>query len=1284
MGVSMAQNWLRITHQDDKIQLSWQRGLSAPRFAPPVTFEHPFDEETLTNLRWYLEKFLPFPYGIFPDKARKLEQKFQEWGQQLFELVFPRSTKAWDFFCEATREGLDKCEINISSDDPTVLNLPWELLYSPDYQFLAPSLAGMYRSLSGYAVRAEMGQLPQDKLNILLVIARPYGEKDVALKTIARPLLEALKPIQKYVNLKVLRPPSFEEFERELNTNKGFYHIVHFDGHGNFDADSAGFQHSFGTKGQGVLVFENIDGSPQIITANQIAQSLNDCRVPIFVLNACKSAQEGDGSFSSVATRLVSLGAKGVVAMAYNVQVEAAKHFIGRFYQQLVAGTDVSTAVAAGRRQVVNQRLRPSPKGDLPLADWMVPVLYQQESYTPFVPASNSTDEILDIDDFLEEPVSNLVGFPETGRYGFIGRDYDILRLERAFCQNNVVLLQGMGGVGKTELTAGFARWLEETQGRSHLFFTSFEHGASLNRVVNEVGRTVWGDKFYQYAAEQQQKAVLKYLKQKPCLLIWDNFEPVAGFPEGTEPLLSKDERDDLKRFVKELRGGQTWVLITSRREEAWLDFGYSLINLQGLSPVDAQEFAAKILQSVGVERKNLPQEYLDLLKLLGGHPLSLRVVLPHLQTQTATQVIEALRQGLDSLEKKTEAGRDKSLTASLDYSFSKLSEKARRHLPFLGLFSERVYRYWLTIFVGNPGSEVEHAYRNVFGDKIKAVDWEQILNEATEVGILEHLGSTVYKIHPVLPWYLRQKLYTTANTTTIHELEKHLLIFYAALAENYAKEIISNPESTSLMLRIEEPNFLQMLLIAEKKQDWHIVQLISTVLGEVYKRWGRKQEFNSLRQRVLKQIGTSLFEVKEKGNAAFDLWMYLQNNIANEASDVHDFEKAKVIYQTILDELVSLNSPSVNDGIATLNNNLASIAIKLRDFDTAIIHLQTALDIRESSGDFHRAAGIYLNISELAKTQRQFSKAINYSQRALKIYEDTKDLYKVADAYSKLAEIRREQRQYEQAITHSKEALKIYEHFRDFHQAASVYHEIGNIKHLQGQDEESTKYYHKSLKIYEDAKDWCNAADEYLQLGNVATTQHKLDDAIAYYQKSLSVFEETKNWDKLATVYHQLGIMLHQHNLFEYASIYCQKALEIREEFEDWYKASDDYFLLGMIAQAQQMFEVAFNFYQKAFEIFKHFQDWYKVPLTLRGLGNILEAQSRWSEALKFYLQALIIDWNNYQEWVDLLINDLAHILQQLGENKFNTTWQEVTGEECVGEIRKAIWSAQDTLKKG
>ena len=219
----MARNWLRVQHEGDSIQLSWQRGQSNPRSAPAVALQHPFDDQALTDLRWYLEEYLRFPYGLAPENAAKIEQKFQIWGEQLFELVFRRSEKAREFFHEATREGLDRCELVISSDNPAVLNLPWELLYSPDYQFLAPLLGGMSRSLNSQAVRSEMGQLPQDKLNILLVIARPYGERDIALKTIARPMLEVAAQIRQNVNIKVLRPPSFEQFERELNAHKGFY-----------------------------------------------------------------------------------------------------------------------------------------------------------------------------------------------------------------------------------------------------------------------------------------------------------------------------------------------------------------------------------------------------------------------------------------------------------------------------------------------------------------------------------------------------------------------------------------------------------------------------------------------------------------------------------------------------------------------------------------------------------------------------------------------------------------------------------------------------------------------------------------------------------------------------------------------------------------------------------------------------------------------------------------------------------------------------------------------------
>ncbi|WP_334855475.1 tetratricopeptide repeat protein, partial [Nostoc sp.] len=1117
LAVAMAQNWLRITHQDDKIQLSWQRGYESPRFASEVAFQQPFDKENAAELRWYLEDYLKFPYGIFPDNAVKIEQKLQHWGQQLFELVFRSTEKGREFFQEATREGLDNCELGIISDNAEVLNLPWELLYSPNYQFLAPSLAGMYRSLSSQGVKAPLPAMPDDQLNILLVIARPDDEQDVGFKTIARPLLAALQPIRQRVNLKVLRPPSLKEFEAELQAHKGFYHIVHFDGHGNFDSET-----------QGVLVFEDEQGNEQAVSAREIAQYLTDCRVPIFVLNACKSGQVGEEAFSSVAGQLVKLGAKGVVAMAYSVYAKGAEHFIGRLYGELVRGECIATAVAAGRKSMSIDKMRPSPKGNLPLQDWLVPVLYQQEPYTPFVPkktAPSFADLMAQADNTPQS--SKAVGLPDESAYGFIGRDYEILRLERAFRQNHLVLVQGMGGVGKTELVAGFARWLDDTQGRTGgMFFTSFEQGAGLSQVINQIGRALGGERFSQMMSDKQEDVVRQYLQTNPCLLIWDNFEPVNGFPTGNEPLLNGEERNKLKRFLKELRGGKSWVLITSRREEPWLDCGYSLINLRGLSQADAQELAAKILQTVGVERKNLPAEYLELLKLLGGHPLSLRVVLPHLKMQTPVQLIEALRQGLDTFRGQEEEGREKSLTVSLDYSFAKLSERTRQHLPFLALFSERVDAHWLYQFSESPDNSYGQAYQTVFEENLQKADWMKILNEAAAAGIVEYWDyETIYKIHPALPWYLRQKLNLfslgingEADSTrlridskavvdaqrNIKELEKNLLIFYAYLADIYCKELISNAEQATFMLLMEEPNLLQNLRLAEQQQEWLEARVILLALGKVYERLGRKPEFKSLRHRALNQIGIYLADAKAKGKDAFNFWMYLRGVDASEAAKSLDLEHARKIYQEILDELIAVNDPLMNDDIAVAYHQLGIVAQEQRQFDVAVDYYLKALKIYTDIGDLYSTAGEYHQLGIVAHKQRQFDVAIDYYHKGLKIYENARDLYNAAMHYHQLGIVAKDQLQFNMAVDYYNKALKIYEDAGDLHSAAREYHSLGIVAQEQRQFDVAVDYYHKALKIKEDAGDFYSAASDYHVLGIVAQEQQQFNVAVDYYNKAL------------------------------------------------------------------------------------------------------------------------------------------------------------------------------------
>ncbi len=684
-------------------------------------------------------------------------------------------------------------------------------------------------------------------------------------------------------------------------------------------------------------------------------------------------------------------------------------------------------------------------------------------------------------------------------------------------------------------------------------------------------------------------------------------------------------------------------MLITSRREEPWLDCNYKRLTLSGLSGQDVEELAAKILQRVGVDRGELPPEYLDLLKLLGGHPLSLRVILPHLKTQSPIEIMEALRLGLDTFQGAEEEGRDKSLYVSLDYSFAKLSDRARQDLPFLALFSERVIAGWLVGFSQSSDNDFGKAYQDIFEENLQEPDWLRILNEAAEVGILEHSDKTLYKIHPALPWYLRRRLAKSHPKAWIGELEKNLLLFYAVLANECHKQLISQTEVATFFLQIEEPNLLQNLRLAEQQHDWSNAALILQALGEVYERLGRELEFKSLRQRALNQLGTHLADVKTKGRDALNFWLYLRSVDARRAIAAADWDTASAIYQEFLEELIALNDPSVNDNIAVAYHQLGVIAQEKREFDQSIAYYQKALQIFENVGDLDKAAKSYHELGMIALQQRRFDEALAYSQKALQIKENVGDLYN----------------------------------------AASDYHQLGIVAMEQRQFDKATAYYQKALKIYKNGGDFYRAANEYHNLGIVAQEQRRFEQAIAYYQESLKIYEDAGNFYKAANDYHQLGSVAEEQRQFEEAIAYYQKALKIYEEAEDFYKASHSCYKLGKIANKQGNFDSAIAYFQKAFSGIIAANEWRGASSTLARWGETLEAQKNWNDAIKIYIQALEINLKHNQEWIGWNLRKLGWMLKAVGESQFQAVSREVTGEECPKEWLSLIRAASEAQEE-
>jgi ABC-type lipoprotein export system ATPase subunit len=55
--------------------------------------------------------------------------------------------------------------------------------------------------------------------------------------------------------------------------------------------------------------------------------------------------------------------------------------------------------------------------------------------------------------------------------YSFVGRDLDILRIEKGLYRHNVLLLQGMGGTGKTTLLNFLREWWQKTHFADHIFY---------------------------------------------------------------------------------------------------------------------------------------------------------------------------------------------------------------------------------------------------------------------------------------------------------------------------------------------------------------------------------------------------------------------------------------------------------------------------------------------------------------------------------------------------------------------------------------------------------------------------------------------------------------------------------------------------------------------------------------------------------------------------------------------------------------------------------------------
>ena len=705
----------------------------------------PLSETVLENLRWYLEDYISAPFGMYEDRGGQIGARLAGWGRSVFEALFGSQPVPRDM------------QLVLRSAAPELLALPWELMVAPGHERpLALETAGISRSLP-VTDAAESVPAPGGRLRVLMVISRPAGINDVGYRMIARPLLDRLENVRGSVDMVVLRPPTLDALQVELAAAAAAgrpYQVVHFDGHGSADDRD----------GQGQLVFQQPDGGKHYVSARTFAEVVGDAGVPVVVLNACQSGAVGKELEAAVATALLRTGVGSVVAMAYAVYATAAAEFMTAFYNALFAGENVSSAVTAGRRQMFENPGRPSPKGRLPLQDWIVPVHYQRREVSfPLAPAAPPADP--------QDRASTLGAAPQAAELDpadgvFIGCDLYFFNLEATFRTQRAVVFKGLGGTGKTELAKAFGRWWRDTGGVEQpewVFWHSFQPGAgspALDSVIDKIGTQRFGPGFTAQGAAARRRQVLDFLTTRRALLIWDNFDSVHSQADPAAPPLDDEQQAELRDFVARIAAHDaTSILITSRTAEQWLgDLG--TVTALGLVWPEAVQYADHLLTRYPAGRaRQATQEFGDLMTWLDGHPLCMRMVLPCLESAEPGALLSELN-GTSPARAETGAAADPvgSLDASIGYWYARLAENTRRLLPLVSLCREAVDMIVLLLASDEPGVPSRFAGAT-------AHDWMTAVEDAHRAGLLTRAFTNgdddyfgLFMIHPALPGYLARR----------------------------------------------------------------------------------------------------------------------------------------------------------------------------------------------------------------------------------------------------------------------------------------------------------------------------------------------------------------------------------------------------------------------------------------------------------------------------------------------------------------------------------------------
>jgi len=703
------------------------------------------------------------------------------------------------------------------------------------------------------------------------------------------------------------------------------------------------------------------------------------------------------------------------------------------------------------------------------------------------------------------------------------------------------VLLHAFAGSGKTTTAAEFARWYALTGGiEGPVLFTSFERRLPLARVLDKIGETFdaalqrsgvhWGAA---NDAERRQIA-LAVLRQIPVLWIWDNVEPITGFPAGTPSEWSAAEQQELRDFLLATRETKARFLITSRRDEqAWLGEMPVRVKTPPMPMQERLQLAGAIAEHRGKRLADLP-DLTPLLHFTQGNPLTILVT-----------VGEALRAGIDSKERldvfvaglrggegnfedEAAEGRTKSLGASLSYGFANaFNDSERKRLALLHLFQGFAD---VDAFCAMGDPQAEWALDEVRGlTRDEGID---LLDRAAEIGLLVALGGGYYSVHPALPWYFRDQFERNFAGENAERARRAFVEAIGDLADYYAEQYVSGKRQVLNALMAEEDNLLAAWSLA-RQYGWSRGVICGMQgLRTLYQETGRDPAWRRLVEAVTPDFVDPHSDLPLPGRE--DQWSFVTDYRVRIARDERDLVKAERLQRLSVDwarerahEALATPREQRNNhqrnAIRTLAVSIEHLAIIQRDkgeSDCAenfrkAFDLYGAIELSTAQGVVAFNLGVtYNNVAVL----RDLDAAESWLKQCLNLTPPGDALIrgKTLNQIGRVA-LDRSDEAFVKALPEVECIRLLNEASQYHHQALQLlppttfedrgiaYNQLGNIYAKAGDIERALHNYQQELRYCEQSDDIFNAGQTRENMAKTLLLAQRFDDARAYAEAALA-----------------------------------------------------------------------------------------------------------------------------------------------------------------------------------